>query len=279
MADKAARKVKTRSPEHPAISLQEAIRRADEFYSHEALNYAPVDVAKKHWGYGPLSSSGMRVLAALLHYGLLEEHGANKDRRVRLSKLARAILLDRREDTTEKDEALRAAALRPAIYSVLWKQWGPHLPSDASMEFDLLNKHNFNPASVRSFIKDFKATIAFARLAESGGIVDKADEELAPEEPAFTAKEDAGSNPARNTGLQSLAIPVARTEGGPQIPLNVVIPLSAGRRAILSMPPTVSMAEYQLIRKAVADNLEMYKVMIVTDLPTGADDRSGREAG
>jgi hypothetical protein len=128
--EKTATAQKHRSPDHPAISLPEAIKRAEVFYKHEGFNFAPTDVAKLHWGYAAKSSSGMRLLSALIQYGLLEESGAGGQRRVRLTPLGKAIVLDNREDTREKDAALRKAALNPTIHSRLWKYWNGDVPSD-----------------------------------------------------------------------------------------------------------------------------------------------------
>lgn len=262
MAGETKGKTKMRSPEHPVIGLQEAVSRAQEFYNHESVNYAAVDVAKKHWGYGRLSSSGMRTLAALIHYGLLEETGAGTDRRVRLTKLARAILLDRREDATERNEALRVAALNPKLYATLWKQWGPTLPSEASMEFDLVQKYSFNPDSVRAFIKGFKATMAFANVAQSGNLPNGGDNDPPSEEPAAAALPEVRMPPPRQNSPQVAQMPAIQADST-AVPLDVAIPLGFGRRAVLRIPSVISQKEYDLILKSVQDNMEMYREMIV----------------
>jgi len=269
MADDKKGKTKMRSPEHPVIGLEEAVKRAQEFYDHESVNYAAVDVAKKHWGYGPLSSSGMRTLAALIHYALLEETGAGKERRVRLTKLARAILLDRREDPTERNEALRVAALNPKLYETLWKQWGPTLPSEASMEFDLVQKYSFNPDSVRAFIKEFKATMSFANVAQSGNLTNGGDDNPPLEEPVSVALPEVRAPLPRQNQPQVAPMPAIQSDQNVQ-PLDLPIPLGFGRRAILRIPSIMSQKEYDLILKSVQDNLELYREMIVAPPVTGA---------
>jgi hypothetical protein len=260
---------KQRSPEHPAIGLQEAIQRAEEFYKHESFNYAPVDIAKRHFGYGPKSSSGMRLVAALIHFGLFEETGGGHERRVRLTPLARNILLDKREDPTEREAAVRTAALTPLIYRKLWKHWNGNLPSDANMEFELIRRFKFNPDSVRAFIKDFRATIAYAKLAQLDKIEDATDEgeeELMPVvnplvNPlglGLTPRKSAPPNP--NRGAQ---MPAYQSNPSELPPIDLPMPLAGGRRAILRMPAVISEAEYDLILKLIRINMEAMKETIV----------------
>jgi hypothetical protein len=278
MADevKAIKRQKQRSPEHPGISLQEAVERAQVFYGHEVFNYAPVNVAKKHWGYGELSSSGMRILAALLHYGLFEEEGGGKGRRVRLTALGKAILLDKREDSTERDDALRKAALNPVIFATLWKKWGPALPSDANMEFELVQNFKFNPDSVRPFIKDFKATIAFAKLAQSGEVEDVGDETAKAENLPKIGGEFVARPKAPHLPPQGGQMPMTHHAQNAMPPLDVTIPLTGGRRATLRIPSELTDAEFNLILDLVRENMTRMKPMIVQTTATAYVGESGK---
>jgi len=267
--------VKQRSPEHPGVSLKEALGRAQEFYKHESFNYASVDVAKAHWGYGPVSSSGLRLLAALIHYGLLEEQGAGAQRRVRLTALAKAILVDRREDSTERSAALRKAALNPKLIKTLWDQWGPNIPSDPSMEFDLIQKYKFNPGSVRSFIRDFKETVTYAGLAQSSSLLnsqDKADERGAPAELPKPWDFPGVFSPFNTTPPRATMPSTQQDQGA--VPLDLPIPLRGGRRAVLRIPTELSQAEYELILDMVKDTMEKMRPMIVTPEPVAGPNAS-----
>jgi hypothetical protein len=261
----ATKSTKNRSPEHPAVGLQEAVEKAREFYELESFNYAHVDVAKKHWGYAPKSSSGMRLLAALLHYGLLEDSGDGSDRRVRLTAQAKAILLDRREDSTERDVALQKAALSPAIYRTLWKSWGAGWPiSDANMEFELIQKYKFNPDSVRAFIKDFKATVLFAKLPQSSTIRDTGDDKKLVEDSGGNGSLTPPPPPPPKIKSPGGSMPEIQHDVSAQLPpLDLTIPLTGGRRAILRIPAVLSPAEYELILAMVQDNMAKMKPMIV----------------
>ena len=226
------KRVITRSPSHPAFDLQEAVAKAQAIYDQDALNYAPVRVVKSHWGYGEKSSSGMRALAALLQYGFLEEKGLGEAKEVRLSKLAQTILLHPDPESSERLSALRRAALKPKIYAEIWKTHGPKLPSDKTLAFDLETKRGFNRDSVTGFIRDFKATVEFAKLPESGTLsAVNGDDDVNDESPP---------PPAHRTRRRFQMTSETR-------PLT--IPLSGGRIALLEIPPEFTEGDYNQVRK------------------------------
>jgi len=148
---------------YPAISLSEAVTRAQEFWDHERKNAAPLDAAAAHWGYSP-SSSGVRTLAAaLLSYGLMVDRGSGPNRQIQLSERALDIILE----TPERTQALIDAVKSPKIYTELLTEWSPKdLPSDQTIRAHLLRHKNFNPKAVDGFIKDFRASISFSGLSK-----------------------------------------------------------------------------------------------------------------
>jgi len=167
-SDQAKRK-RTRSPAYPYINLEAAIKRAKEFYDREARNAANIKVAVKHWGFVETSSGGQQTIAALVSFGLMQDEGMGDNRKVRLTRMRCEIVLDTRPDSTERAELIRQAALAPKIHAQLWKKWGTDLPSDASLRHALLLEWEtpFNDNAVDFFIREYKDTIAFAKLSES----------------------------------------------------------------------------------------------------------------
>jgi hypothetical protein len=153
-----------RSPSYPAIDLKSAIDRAQVFYMHEKRSESSVSVAAQHWGYSIASSGGKQVLAALIAYGLMEDKGSADQRRVKLTDLALRILLDEREDSSERDEALRRAALMPKIHAELFAKWPNELPSNPNLRHYLLIEKKFNENAVDDFIKELRITADFAKL-------------------------------------------------------------------------------------------------------------------
>lgn len=164
----AAARKRTRSPAYPYVNLEDALERAKQFYGHEGRNAANISVVGKHWGYTEGSSSTAQTVAALISYGLMQDEGTGDKRAVRLTNSALRILLDTRPDSSERAELIKQAALSPKIHRQLWDKW-ESLPSDASLRHILLFDWEtpFNENTVDYFIKEFRETIAFAKLSKA----------------------------------------------------------------------------------------------------------------
>lgn len=160
---------RTRSPAYPSINLETAIARAKEFYDKEQRNAANINVAAKDWGFVEAGSSGAQTAAALIYFGLLRDQGVGEKRTVQLTQPALRILLDTRPDSKEKADLIKQAALAPKIHAKLWGKWHNDLPSDAQLRHTLLFDWEppFNENAVDYFIREYRDTIAFAKLTES----------------------------------------------------------------------------------------------------------------
>lgn len=169
-----------RGPSYPALAVDQAIGKAQQFWTHEKRGAAPVSAAAKHWGYTETSSSGKVAIAALLHYGLIEASGANENRMVRLTSRALDIILD--SDTSPKRRAaVQDAVKTPKIYGEILTKWSPfELPSDQTLRFFLLREKGFNDGSVDSFIKDFRRSVEYAQF----GVEDSVTPTLEMESPS-----------------------------------------------------------------------------------------------
>lgn len=156
-----------RSPRYPYINLEQAIDLSRQLYNAEGYNYAPVSVALEHMNYSPTSGSGVRVLAALLQFGLLDEQGTGDDKLVQLSNLSMPII--EVPDASTRLSAIREAALNPTIHQELWAHLDldrNQLPSDLNMRYTLLREFGFHKNAVDSFIDEFKSTYFYAKLDE-----------------------------------------------------------------------------------------------------------------
>jgi hypothetical protein len=164
-----SKRKRTRSPAYPFVNLETAIARAKEFYDKEQRNAANVNVAMAHWGFTDESSSGASTIAALTSFGLLQDEGIGDKRKVRLTPNALRVLLDTRPDSKERAELIKQMALTPKIHQQLWEKWGNDLPSDAQLRHTLLLDWPvpFNENAVDGFIREYRDTIAFAKLSES----------------------------------------------------------------------------------------------------------------
>jgi hypothetical protein len=152
---------KIRSPSFPFVSLPDALERARAFYDKEHRHETEPEVAARHWGYSPRSSGGNQTLAALRAFGLLEMVGEGK---VRLTERALRILLDEREESPERGQLLRQAALSPALHSRIWERYKGVLPSDATLRLYLVADEGFNERSVDEFIAELKETLEHAGI-------------------------------------------------------------------------------------------------------------------
>ena len=160
-------KRKHRSPAYPGIDLREALAKAEVIRRMEGKNPAPVSAVLEHWGYKPRSGQGKVALSALIKFGLLEDEGSGENRKVRLTPLALKILLDDRPESPERLEAIRTAALMPAIHKELWGKYQGSLPSDANLRYYLRTERGFQDEAADLFIKQFRSTLAFAQLLDS----------------------------------------------------------------------------------------------------------------
>lgn len=155
-----------RSPAYPAIDLKTAIDRARSLYATEHENLVPLESVLASWKLSVTSGGGMAQIAALRYYGLLEQKKSKTGRQVKLSALALDIILDDRENSGERQTAIRQAALKPTLHAELWEKWGANLPSDQTFRHYLLRDRGFNSSYVGNAIETYKDTFAFAKLGE-----------------------------------------------------------------------------------------------------------------
>jgi hypothetical protein len=101
-------------------------------------------------------------------------------RRAKVSELGLRIVRDTREVSPERDRLLQDAALLPPIHRELWEKYRASLPSDANLKHTLKFEYKFSDVGAREFAREFRATIAFARLGEAA--IDEAEAPAYPVE-------------------------------------------------------------------------------------------------
>lgn len=202
---------RVRSPGYPAINLKAAIEKAHDFYKAESRNSAALAITVEHWGYSKKSGSGLKAVAALKSFGLIEVEGTADKRRIKLSELALRIILDDRDDSPDRAKAITTAALKPKIHKKLWKLWGTDMPSHGSIRHHLIFEEKFNEKFVNDFIKEYKATIDYARLSEQSDIeLEEHEGEVIIEE----QEEEHGTHaPGSNNSKRNLNLPKVQSRG------------------------------------------------------------------
>lgn len=165
-----------RSPSYPYIPVQKAIEQVRALHEKEGDYAAPLPSAVAAWGYSPKSSGGRQTLATLRYYGLIDVTGDGDARKIKVSDIARRILLDQREDDTEKKKLIRSVALSPSAHKALYEQYPNGLASDASVEHFLIFERQFNADAAKELLAEFKVTASQVGLYEPDRGVDKPNE-------------------------------------------------------------------------------------------------------
>jgi hypothetical protein len=156
------------STRFPFINLEKALGRAESIFRGDPSGKPmPVATAFELWGYSPKSSGGFQTVGALKAYGLLEDEGANADRRVKLSEAGRHYFLDERDEVRAK--ALQRFALTPALFRALWTadKWNDGIPADTVARSHLKIARKLNDQSARAVLGILKENIQFAGLKAS----------------------------------------------------------------------------------------------------------------
>lgn len=183
-----------RSPAYPFIPLGKAIERVNLVYEGGVgRNSYPPGTFYKLWGVGAKSSSARQTMAALNHFGLVEYDGRGNDRKVRLSEIALKIAQDKRPNSTEREAAIRSAALHPPIHSKLFEKFPPPMPDDVFIQHFLVSDAGYNDSAVDALIREYKSTLEFAQLTEPANMPNSdgnTDEKLTDDDPSDT--EDTG---------------------------------------------------------------------------------------
>ena len=153
-----------RGPSYPYVGLEDAIALTRKMYEYAKRAPAPVEsIVTEAWKYSTTSSSGQKVLAALKSFGMVEDAPGTNGKALKISPRAIRILLDD-EDSQERKEELKRAALSPRWYEFCWRTWGREMPP--SMRSNLMIEHGFVESTVDGFLRDYRKSLAFAGLLD-----------------------------------------------------------------------------------------------------------------
>ncbi|WP_439889581.1 hypothetical protein ACS7SF_09630 [Ralstonia sp. 25C] len=143
-------------------------------YDKERRHPAPSDVVAQALGYkGAANGAAAATLASLRYYGLIERP---KDGFLAASKDLEAFKF---APTEEVRRALIHKWLKtPQIFSDMLAQYGEHLPSDANIRYDLIQR-GFMPAAAENFVGVFRRSVEYAGPVHMTGAPQTQPEESA----------------------------------------------------------------------------------------------------
>lgn len=167
-----------RSPNFPALSLEDAMKTVGELYSKVRKMTVEREVAAKELGYSGLTGRSLKVLGALNQYGLIDNVQKGQ---CHVTDLAEQALHGFPEE--EKAGALHRAARSPALFKAIYEQFGEDVESEHAIRSFLL-KRGFTDKGVESALQSFLATQKYAALkgaSESYGNDESQSPESSPE--------------------------------------------------------------------------------------------------
>ena len=134
------------------------------------------------WGFKSASANGMKAVAALKSYGLVEDSGKKAARKIILTDRSYRILHGV-FGTDPYEVEIKDAALSPPMYQYMWKTYGTldEMSEDESIASKLVLEKKFNSTAVSRFLTDYRDTIKFAKLGKnerSGG--EESDDKTPP---------------------------------------------------------------------------------------------------
>ena len=256
-----------RSPNYPLIDLKRAVECAEMLYQSAKTHYVPLGIAQEKWGYTQNGAVANQSLAAIKSFGLVDVVGAGAKREVRVSEVARHIILN----GPDRTDLLKRAALNPEMHAELWKKYASGgLPQDDVLRAYLVFEKGFNEKAVASFISQFRNTIAFAGLTE-GDII------------ATAEATDQTPTEEKNDMLRTEQFP--KTESSTPPPGSATtaayndfpVYLSNNRKGILRLPAVDNEQDYGLLDAQIQNALSVLRAL--AGIPDKAkSEQSGREA-
>ena len=161
-----------RSPSYPYFDLETAVNRIEERYKFAKRSEVLISVILPKWGYqSGVSANGMKAVAALKSYGLINDAGKKQNRKIILTEKGYRIIHGVK-GSTEMVSAIKDAALSPPMYEYMWATYGDieKMPHSDVIKSHLILDKRFNETAVNGFLNDYVATVRFANLGDSDNI-------------------------------------------------------------------------------------------------------------
>lgn len=187
--------VRMRSPNYPSIPLRQAVELARKIHSLNRTNIIDRDVAVRDMGYSGVTGRSLKVLAALIQYGLLSKSGNGS---VRVTQTAVDILHG--IDETDRNAALLRAGREPSLFKMIFERFPDGVPSENAIRSYLIQQ-GFADVAIGPAIRSFMETYHDLESIQEG------DEHIEEDNPESTEPPQAQENktqPAAGPAAPSL---------------------------------------------------------------------------
>jgi len=151
-----------RSPNYPQVGLSHALADIKKVADKDDRNKISAQAVAAHLGYSTLNGSAMVALSVLKKYGLLD----GKLDKFWVSDTAYKIL-HAPQGSAERREAVRKAALTPALFAELRKEFPDSLPSQEALRYHLIQK-KFNVEAAEKAAKAYRETMTLVTGGDNG---------------------------------------------------------------------------------------------------------------
>lgn len=172
---------RSRSPNYPAIPLEQAIDLVRQIHSKSRTNVIDRESAAKDMGYSGLTGRSIAMLGALAQYGLVARAGKGD---LRVTPVAVDILHGLTE--ADKKTALRQAGTAPKLFKSIYDRFTDGVPSENVIRSFLIQQ-GYADNAISPAIKAFQHTNQFlqeAGVTDSDGVEDADESDVSlPEEP------------------------------------------------------------------------------------------------
>ena len=252
MADK-----RKRSPKFPYVGMNEGEQILKNFFGQHGENYVPIILAYTSLGMNPKSSSTNRIISSLLDYGVLEDEGANEDKRLKISNVGIRLIKESREPN--KLELKRKIVLSDEMMNTAFGKFKQVLPNENTMSSVLELDLGFTDRAATRFIKVIRDNYAYAELNKYNPLVREGNnnQEHDEEPPQPKESKDEKDNPKPVNDEKD--DPGSLSNGNL---LEFPIPVDGGRQfAYLKIPQKLSRKDAEIIQSAA----KMYSEYFIKD--------------
>lgn len=236
---------RVRSPGYPSISLGKALEITAKLYAANRTNGIDRDAAVRDMGYSGITGASGKMLANLVHYGLVEKAGKGG---VRVTSLAVDILHPENEST--RRAALHSAAFQPDLFSELRSKFPGGAASENAIRSYLM-RQGFSDVAVDPAISSFVETCRLTQ--QEGAYESQGDPPLVVVESAPDVLDDGA--------IQMRPLTVQPTQERAQAPVHTAVPSAAntttpaGSRVVFSEESSPNESLQVVARGEVTDAL------------------------